>query len=340
MNVAVVMGGPSAEHDISLLSGQQVISHLNTGSYAVRAVVVSPAKQFYCCDCRDKIPPSDAFSSPDASSCFSGPFHPADSRHVWQDCDIAFLALHGEFGEDGSIQGYLETIGIPYTGSGVFASSLALNKIACKYLYEQNGLATPPWSIFGPRCPENTLDTLEARHGYPCFVKCPQSGSSKLMGKAENRGELQSLLDEYRQHAKAILIESTISGIEFSCPVLERPDGSLDVLPVVEIRPRKSAFFDYEAKYDSGACEELVPAPRSPELLERIQCSARRAHVLLECAGLSRTDIIVAENICYVLETNSIPGLTLNSLVPKAFQARGGTYRELLDLLIHTALAG
>jgi D-alanine-D-alanine ligase len=275
--------------------------------------------------------------APDAGAPgFSGPFSPLDANTVWGRCDTAFLALHGDFGEDGKIQGMLDSFGVAYNGSGVLASALAMHKIKSKYLFAQNGIATPPFSVYGREHPDMTVDGVEKRHGFPCFIKCPQSGSSRLMGCARDRAALESMLREFSASADEILIESAIKGIEFTCPVLERPDGSVQALPPIEIRPKVSDFFDYDAKYQDNGSEELVPAPRSAETLDAIQKIALKVHHVIGCRGVSRTDMILREGTFYVLETNTLPGLTANSLLPRSFKAAGGTYSQLLDILIET----
>ncbi|MBN1306606.1 MAG: D-alanine--D-alanine ligase [Chitinispirillaceae bacterium] len=336
--INVIMGGPSAEHEISLQSGHEVLKRINRDQWSVRAVVISREREFFFCDSDCQPPPAlDILANPRNASGMRGPFPPAASSAVWETCDAAFLALHGSFGEDGIIQGYLESIGVPYTGSGVYASAVAMNKVTSKFLFIQNGIATPPYSLYGPRFTGTTVERVALRHGFPCFVKCPQSGSSTLMGRAANAAELASLLAEFSRHSPEILVEAAIKGTEFSCGVLEGPDGKFFALPPIEIRP-KNPFFDYSAKYTAGASEELVPAPRPPELLERIQNTALAVHQLIGCSGVSRTDMILGDDTLYVLETNTLPGLTSNSLLPKSFAATGGTYPELIDLLITRAL--
>jgi D-alanine-D-alanine ligase len=338
IKVNIVMGGPSAENEISLRSGREVICNIDRTIYAVKAVVVTKTKEFYYCAIDSSVPSPDEIANPQSSSAFKGPFSPANSAEIWDDCNVAFLALHGEFGEDGVVQGYLDTLGIPYTGSGVFGSAVAMNKIASKYLYIQSGLEVPPYSVFGKHIPNVTVESISAKHGFPNFVKCPQSGSSRLMGRSENKEQLASLLEELGPFSDEILIESAISGPEFTCGVIDMPDGTLKALPPVEIRPKSSSFFDFEAKYTDGASEDIVPAPRPEQLLKRIQDVATIAHRALGCECVSRTDMILQNDKLYVLETNTLPGLTPISLLPRAFKAIGGTYSEMLDILIQTAI--
>lgn len=336
--VNVIMGGPSAENEISLKSGREVISNIDRSKYRVRAVVVDKTKNFYFCDINSTIPSLNDITTPEKSGCFQGPFSPYDCAQIWSGCNVAFLALHGEFGEDGVIQGYLDTIGIPYTGSSVYGSAVAMNKIASKYLYIQNGLDVPPYAVYGNNHPETTVDSIITKQGLPCFVKCPQSGSSRLMGKVSTKEELISLLEELSMSANEILVESMISGPEFTCGVIDMPDGTTKALPPVEIIPKGSAYFDFTAKYSDGCSEEIVPAPRPEPLLKRIQDAAVTAHKVLECKCVSRTDMIYQNDKLHVLETNTLPGLTPASLLPKSFKAIGGSYSQMLDVLIQSAL--
>lgn len=338
--VIVAMGGPSAEHEVSLATGHEILKHLDQTKYKSRILIITRDKHFYYSDTDAASLTEEVLSAPQDSPHFTGPVSPARSHDIWAGQDVVVLALHGEFGEDGRFQGFLDTIGIPYTGSDVFASAVGMEKIASKYLFEQQGITTPPYSIYTTDGSGSAIDAIIQKHGFPCYVKCPQSGSSRLMGRADTPQDLEALLKELAAHAVHILIESNIDGDEYSCPVLEYPDGSVKALPVILIRPVQSSYFDYTAKYTAGASEEIVPAPCSDDLTKRMQMIAVQAHTILKCQSLSRTDMIVRDNTVYVLETNTLPGLTSGSLLPKAFAAAGGTYTELLDILIETTLAG
>jgi len=339
-NIKVLMGGPSAEHEISLRTGYEMIQSLDQSRYAISAVVIDHDKKFWHTGNNTPIVkiPADAYRSPHTSAFFEGPFHPADCLTIWSSCTIALLALHGSFGEDGLIQGYLDTIGVPYTGSSVFSSAVGMNKIVTKQLLEQNGIRTPPYSIFDKNFPGTTIESIAKKHQFPCFVKCPQSGSSRLMGRAENIADLKDMITEFSADAAQILIETTITGDEYSCPVLTLPDGTVKALPPVLIKPISQTFFNYEAKYTDGACEEIVPAPCSDQLKEDIQRLSIIVHQLLGCSGCTRTDFIHQDNQLYCLEINTLPGLTPNSLTPKSFAAQGGSFPELLDMLIDATL--
>jgi D-alanine-D-alanine ligase len=333
------MGGPSAEHEVSLKSGKEVLENIDKKRYSVRVVVASKKLEFYFCDIKKTIPSLKDLTAPAKSVLFKGPFAPCDSMKVWSKCDVAFLAVHGSFGEDGLLQGYLDTLNIRYTGSGVFASATAMNKIASKFIFEQNGIKTPPFYIVGKEHPQIPAKSVANKFKFPLYVKCPQSGSSRLLSRVDSKAALLKTLKEFSKYSSEILVEKEIKGIEFTCPVLEFPDGFIGALPPIEIRPLASNYFSYKAKYKDGGSLELVPAPRPKKLLKQIQELALKAHRLLNCQGVSRTDMILAgDGTLYALELNSLPGLTANSLLPKSFKAAGGTYKELLHILIQDAL--
>ncbi|HMD67379.1 MAG TPA: hypothetical protein VKF42_00775, partial [Chitinivibrionales bacterium] len=248
LRVNVVMGGPSAEHEISLLSGHEVLKNINRKKYAARAVVISIDQEFFFCDITKKLPTVDELAEPAKSKHFKGPFKPYASEAVWKNCDVAFLAVHGSFGEDGLLQGYLDTIMIPYTGSSVFASAVAMNKIATKFIFEQNNIKTPPFYVAGRGHPEVNWKFLADKLGYPMYVKCPQSGSSRLMTRVDCGAGLGTKMEEMLQYSPEILIEKGIRGPEFTCPVLEMSDGTVKALPPIEIRPLKANYFNFKAK--------------------------------------------------------------------------------------------
>lgn len=336
-NIIVIMGGPSAEHEISLRSGAMVVSHLSRDSYTVTALVLGKDLTVYASAENPTISLADV-ECVATSHAFvkKGPL--AQCTNFFTSCDCVFLALHGSFGEDGIIQGFLDALGIAYTGSGVYASAVAMNKIASKIIFERYGIATPPSSIIEPEGDWSALQ-IQTDHGFPCFVKCPQSGSSRLMGRATDSASLVALVTEFKTESREILIESAIHGIEFSVPVLEQPDGNVRALPPVEIRPKNTTFFDFEAKYSDNGSEEIVPPNRDKEILVTLQNIALRTHAILGCKGLTRTDIILSDNTYYVLEINTLPGLTPASLAPKSYASIGGTYAQLLDAILKPALA-
>jgi D-alanine-D-alanine ligase len=256
---------------------------------------------------------------------------------IWENVSGAFLALHGEFGEDGVFQGYLDTIGVKYTGCGVLSSAVGMHKILAKRVFGASDIATPPYSIFRKGDGEKEIKEILAKHPFPLFVKAPQSGSSKLMSRVANEEDLRSAIKELSANCDSILVEENVKGDEFSCPVIEI-NGELRALSPIYIKPKNAAgFFDYNAKY-LGESEEICPPPHDKEIVELIQKTAVAVHKVLECRGYSRTDIIVRDKAAYVLEINTLPGMTAASLIPKAFAAEGGSFSELLDIIVDDML--
>jgi len=330
--IVVVMGGPSAEHEISLKTGFQVVANLDKNKYSVSALVISKNKDFWFAQNTIQITQED-ISNVEISPFFKGGYRPCNSMLIWENVSGAFLALHGEFGEDGVFQGYLDTIGVKYTGCGVLSSAVGMHKILAKKVFDASDIATPPYSIFRKSDDESVIKEILLKHSFPLFVKAPQSGSSKLMSRVENEQDLRSAIKELSASCNSILVEESVKGDEFSCPVIEI-NGELRALSPIYIKPKNAVgFFDYNAKY-LGESEEICPPPHDKETVELIQKTAVAVHKVLECRGYSRSDIIVRDKTAYVLEINTLPGMTAASLIPKAFAAEGGSFGELLDVIV------
>jgi len=252
--------------------------------------------------------------------------------------DVVFIALHGPWGEDGTVQGLLDLVGVPYVGSGTLASALAMDKAMAKTVLEARGLPVPrdvevrrgAWK----RDPEAAL--ARAADVLPAVVKPVRQGSSIGMSLASDPAELRSALDEALRHDTRALVEERLRGVELSVGVIGNDD--LQTLPPIEIVPRRS-FFDYRAKYDSSLTDEICPARIDAALTAEVQDLALRAHRALGCRGLSRTDMIAdpARGV-RVLEVNTMPGMTVNSLLPKAARVAGIGFPELLERLVQLAL--
>ena len=249
---------------------------------------------------------------------------------VAEKADFAFINLHGSPGEDGLIQAMLEAARCPYQGAGPKASFLALNKAAAKALYEQHGLRTPRWRLY-------TGIPGESREGgpLPLFVKPNTGGSSLGMSLVREAAELGPALDKVFALGQAALVEDCVPGLELTCAVLDDTP-----LPVIMIRPKSgSAFFDYENKYAADGAEELCPAPVDPKLAAEVQRLALAAHRALGIAGYSRSDFMVDQaGTPWLLETNTLPGMTPTSLLPKAAAAVGLSYSDLVAELIRLGL--
>jgi len=304
LTVALLAGGRSAEREVSLKSGEQVFRALDPSRYDVL-----------------RYDPKD------------------DLVRLAQDAskiDVALIILHGRLGEDGTIQGLLDSLSIPYQGSGVLGSAVAMNKILSKQLYIQAGLPVAPHVVVD-RTESDPVRRVVDVLPFPVVVKPEHEGSSIGLSIARSREDLPRALDRAWHYDRRCLVEQFIQGTEITGGVLGNEE--LQALPLVEIIPGDSyEFFDYEAKYTPGASREVCPARISDSMTCRAQELAVRAHRALYCRGYSRTDMIVSGENIFVLETNTIPGMTETSLFPQAAAAAGMGFPALLDRLIELAL--
>lgn len=302
--IALLSGGVSPERDVSLQSGRQVLSALDPDKYNVLSYD----------------PKTDL------------PKLMADAPKL----DAALIILHGSHGEDGTIQGLLELLDIPYQGTGVLGSAMAMNKIVSKQLYEKQGIPVPAHAVVrrsGSFSPGELIESI----GLPLVVKPVSGGSSIGMSIVHAAGDLQKALAEAFEQDHTVLLEAYIQGIEITAGVLGNED--LEAMPIVEIVPDQAhEFFDYQAKYQAGITREICPARISPALTQKAQTYALQAHRVLHCMGYSRTDMIVRGEALFVLETNTIPGMTPTSLFPQAAQAAGISFDQLLDRLIELGI--
>ncbi|MCY0899757.1 MAG: D-alanine--D-alanine ligase [Firmicutes bacterium] len=337
--VIVMMGGPSSEHDVSLASGAQVLAALRgTGLYEVTALVISRDGEWQLSnEVPQRLPqPGEAVQSVVARE------KTIRGVQLLGDADVVFLALHGTFGEDGTLQGLLKSLGIPFTGSGPLASALAMSKAKAKELFRYHGLlvardvqvsaATIRASV------SNAVASVEHAVGYPCVVKPNLGGSSLGVSLADNAEALAHALQWAARFDTDILVEEKVEGREVTCAVLEALDGTMRALPVIEIVPRKGAFFDFASKYDDRGSDEICPALLPADETQAVQNAAVKAHQALGCEGFSRTDMFLTDQGPLVLEVNTIPGMTPNSLLPKAARAAGIAFPELVSHLVQVAL--
>ncbi|MGC9610913.1 MAG: D-alanine--D-alanine ligase [Minisyncoccia bacterium] len=312
--VAVLSGGPSPEHEVSLKSGRNVVKNLDPEKYEVGEIVISKSGEW--------------------------PISPEEFKKKF---DTAFIAMHGAYGEDGTVQRMLDEIKMPYTGSGASASALGMNKWLSLRLFQDAGLLIPPTIHLHKRAwLEDRNDVLKKiKHSFtkPWVIKPNAGGSSFGVEIVKNENDLSRALEFAFKESKEIIIQEFIAGREFTCGVL---DGGLPrsafALPPTEIVPIGSPFFDYKAKYEPAGALEITPARLPDSYLQAIKRAAILAHKVVGCRGFSRTDFILGKNRkLYVLEINTIPGLTENSLVPKATVAFGMPFRKFLEILIEGA---
>jgi D-alanine-D-alanine ligase len=302
--IALLSGGISSEREVSIASGQQVFDALDKDKYDILRY-----------DPKEDLPSLMA-----------------DAAKI----DAALIILHGPYGEDGTVQGLLELLDIPYQGAGVLGSALAMNKLAAKQMYEKRGIPVPAYQALNRGGSYDEQKLVEAL-GLPLVVKPVAAGSSVGMSIAKTAAELGPALEKAFIQDADVIVEAYIDGTEITGGVLGNND--VQALPLIEIIPDQDhLFFDYEAKYTAGVTEEICPARIDPELTEKAQTYAKAAHQALYCSGYSRTDMMVQGDDIFVLETNTIPGMTPTSLFPQAAQAAGISFGHLLDRLIELGI--
>lgn len=307
--IALLRGGVSGEREVSLKTGEQILNALDKDKYEV--LVYDP---------KDDL---ERF----VSDCFVDKF------------ELAFPALHGPFGEDGRLQGLLDMIGVPYVFSGCFASALAMNKDKASVVARNAGLKTAKQSIIGKGDKYN-LDEIVENLELPIVIKPVELGSSVGISINDSIDRLKTGIEDAFSHGDSILLEQFISGRELTVPVIEK-DGVMQALPVIEIKPKVSEWFDYRAKYELGGSEEICPARIPDKVKETVQNDAIKVFKSFACRHLARADFIwnPHDDSIYFLEINTIPGMTETSLAPQSAKAAGYEFSTFLDLLIKEALS-
>jgi len=339
IKVAVLMGGKTPEHEISLVTGREVVRNLNKSKYKVLPVVISRTGERW-----QSLVPGKLLSLPDPLTIRGTKkdlVSPKEKEiqsvgQLAQDkLDVVFIAMHGPYGEDGTVQGMLELAGIPYTGPGVLASALGMDKIMFRKVLASEEIPIPSYVIVEKG--QAVGRAFKALGKLPYFVKPHNQGSSVGASIVRTKKDLPKALDLAYKFSKTALVDEYIKGIEVTCGVIGNKNPRL--LPLVEIVPKKSEFFDYESKYTESGAEEIVPARISTRLTKKVQKMALDVYKVIGCRGFSRVDFILRnKRHPVVLEINTIPGLTPMSLVPKAAKVVGISYSQLLDKIISYAL--
>ncbi|HVD66847.1 MAG TPA: D-alanine--D-alanine ligase family protein [Gaiellaceae bacterium] len=326
VRVAVIMGGRSSEHDISVASARSVVEALDPEHYEVRAVEIgqdglwqleAPAEQARLAEAKGENLPVPADNSP---SPFEG-------------VDVVFPVLHGPFGEDGTVQGFLELADVAYVGAGVTASALCMDKDLFKAVMRDKGVPV----VDSVTVLDRHRDRVENPFGFPVVVKPARLGSSVGISIVREPEDLAAAIELALEHDEKILIEEFVSGVEVECSVLgnEEPIASIPG----EIVPLVSDWYDFAAKYDEGGMELVIPPRLHERTIARVQELAVAAFVASDCEGMARVDFFVRENGEVVVnELNTIPGFTATSVYAKLFEASGIPYAELLDRLVELAL--
>lgn len=342
LRVAVLMGGLSSERDISLSTGKQVLEMLDSSryeAYGVDAALMPGSLRGKDLRAECEI---DAVNEAGKQLLNGTELFGMDALMGNSQLrpDVVLIALHGKYGEDGCMQGLLEMLGLPYTGSGVLASALAMDKTMSKKIMSSAGIMVPQSfeiSSQTSNIDENDILLQADRLGYPLIVKPSRQGSTIGMSKVFGSGDLVSAVRLALKYDSLVVVEEFIEGTELTVSVIGNDEPV--ALPVIEIIPA-TGFYDYQAKYTPGATEEIVPARISDEATATVQELAQRAHKALGCRGASRVDFIYDSRNFYALEVNTIPGMTPTSLLPRSAAAAGIGFSELLDKLIELAMDG
>jgi D-alanine-D-alanine ligase len=297
IKVGVIMGGVSSEYEVSRNTGREMLKHLDRSKYEAVPVVITERGQLI-----DQV----------------------------KGLDFALLALHGAYGEDGTVQGTLETLGIPYSGSGVLSSSLCMDKHLSKTILRSKGVLTPDWLCWDSM--EDVVPEAVEQLGYPVMVKPNSGGSSIGITKVNDSRELLAAVEKAFAADRSILIEAFTEGQEITCAIL---GGEL--LPVIGIHSLGADWFDYSAKYEQGGADERV-IQLSLGTHERVRTAALACYKALKCSVYARVDMLLKNGVPYVLEVNTLPGMTETSLLPKSALAAGYSFSGLLDAIISKSM--
>jgi len=348
VRIGVLYGGKSAEREVSYLSAQAVAQHLDPERYDIYPVAVSPSGRWML------VPPGQRLPHPEAlerrlmgesnSERKTLPVPAPDTTVRERErppLDLIFPLIHGVFGEDGSLQGFLEICGLPYVGTGVGGSAIGMDKLLMKDILrnhelpvgEYRGVRRVDWK----RDPTAVLDSIEEAFSYPVFVKPARTGSSVGIAKAHDRAELQASLDQACRYDGILVVEQGMSVRELECGVIGTWDPQVSV--VGEVIPERE-FYDYHSKYLSEETRIEIPARIPTKLAQRVREIARRTYMVLRCSGYARIDLFLNtdEDKIYVNEVNTIPGFTSHSMFPLLWEASGVSFSELLDRLVKYAM--
>lgn len=328
MKIALILGGTSPEREVSKKTSKSILGALRELGHEV--IPVDPA--YGLNQPKDE---NDFFAEKDFAELLNKNYLDIINSQLFDDIDLAFLALHGRWGEDGTIQSLLEMRGIKYTGSGILTSSLAMDKAMTKVVIQHFGVSTPSWIIadINEKDYSEYPQKIKNQFGYPCIIKPNDQGSSVSLTVCKSDADVIPAIKLALQFSDKALIEEFIPGRELTVAVL---DGA--ALPILEIVP-KSGLYDYESKYTSGKSEYIVPAPMPDEVRIDIQNQAVKAFNAVGCKCYSRIDFrLTKENKAFCLEINTLPGMTSLSLVPKAAAAAGISFLELIDRIVQNAV--
>lgn len=320
-NIAIIAGGNSSEHEVSMKSGKNIYNEIDETRYN-KYLVVLKERDWHVEIGEEKFP----VDKNDFSFTRNG------EKILF---DFAYITIHGVPGENGLLQGYLDMMGVPYGCCNVLASALTFDKHTCNTYLKSYGVNVAD-SVMLIRGMAYDVNEIINEVGLPCFVKPNAEGSSFGVTKVKEAAQLEDALKKAFALCREVLIETFIDGTELTCGVVKA--GDMDIaMPIAEVVP-KNEFFDFEAKYDPTKSDEIIPARISPELTNRIKTLSSMIYDILRCEGIIRVDYIVRKDEIFMLEVNTTPGMTSNSFVPKMVRAMGGTLREVLTKIIDNKL--
>lgn len=349
LSVCILFGGVSPEHEVSLRSAESVLNNIDESKYNVFPVGITKEGKWILYGGKDysDLPSGRWLTHPDNRQAAISPIRGQGLLTFEGDCvvrqqiDVVFPVLHGENGEDGTIQGLLQLAGIPYVGPHVAASAVAMDKTLTKLVVDQAGITQAAWHLvrrsdMGSRM-EGTLDALEAKFAYPMFVKPAGTGSSVGVSKATEREDLKNALLEAGKYDDKVLVEEFIRGREIEVAVMGNESPVASVCGEID---SGADFYDYDAKYITDTSVSYIPARIPEDVAETVRDTAVKVYKAIGCQGLSRVDFFVTwqENRVVFNEINTIPGFTSISMYPKLFGASGVPYSQLIDQLLELAL--
>ena len=349
LSVCILFGGVSPEHEVSLRSAESVLNNIDGSKYNVFPVGITKEGKWILYGGKDysDLPSGRWLTHPDNRQAAISPIRGQGLLTFEGDCvvrqqiDVVFPVLHGENGEDGTIQGLLQLAGIPYVGPHVAASAVAMDKTLTKLVVDQAGITQAAWNLvrrsdMGSRM-EGTLDALEAKFAYPMFVKPAGTGSSVGVSKATEREDLKKALLEAGKYDDKVLVEEFIRGREIEVAVMGNESPVASVCGEID---SGADFYDYDAKYITDTSVSYIPARIPEDVAETVRDTAVKVYKAIGCQGLSRVDFFVTwqENRVVFNEINTIPGFTSISMYPKLFGASGVPYSQLIDQLLKLAL--
>jgi D-alanine-D-alanine ligase len=356
LRVAVLFGGRSGEHDVSVMSARGVLNAIDKDKYDAVPVGISREGRWLppprTAALLTGTPAGAEGRGPASTALLADPHAPAmvtlagpdgpdgGDDALRQRFDVVFPVLHGPFGEDGTVQGFLELADIPYVGAGVLGSALGMDKVKMKELLRYHGLPVADWVAFRRwqwRDDRDAVLSAAAAFGFPCFVKPANLGSSVGVSKAHDAAELPTAIAEAFGHDEKILVEPFVDGREIEVAVLGNHHPQASVAGEVV---SSNEFYDYRAKYLDGRSELFIPAPVDDAVADRLRALAVQAFLALECAGLARVDFFLRRQGGDILvnEINTLPGFTPISMYPKLWEASGVSYTELIDRLLQLAV--